>query len=381
MEPNPRFNVVAPLAGTDIVTTPSPTPSSDALPPPPPPSSSPMTPYVIGLFVLAVLYTLHIARGLLVPIAVSILLNFLFSPLIRWFNRRRINNGVAASIVALVVLGSVGATVMALSGPAAKWVEKAPESLSTVERRIRRVSRPLAKLQETTARVQDAASPAGNEQSVSVAQPSLLARATGGLAQLGGSILTVIFLTFFLLASGDLFMTRVIESIPLLSDKKKAVRIAREIEVGVSAYLLTVTVVNVTLGLVTWGVLAALGMPNAALWGAVASVLNFVPYVGAMLTVVVIAIAAIASFESTSHALLMPLAFFVINMLESNLFTPLALGRRFPLNSVALLVGLMAWWYLWGIPGAILAVPLMVTINICCDHIDVLKPYGAFLRR
>ena len=229
-------------------------------------------------------------------------------------------------------------------------------------------------------RAQEAASPSGTGTSVTVAQPSLLANATGGLAQFGGSALTVIFLTFFLLASGDLFMTRSIEAIPLLSDKKKAVRIAREIERSVSAYLVTVTTVNVAVGLVTWGALELLGMPNAALWGAVAGLLNFVPYLGAVQTVLVIAIAAIASFESISHALLMPFAFFVINLLESNVVTPLALERRFPLNSVALFIGLLVWWYLWGVAGAILGVPLMVTINICCDHIEVLRPYGAFLR-
>ncbi|MEO6447373.1 MAG: AI-2E family transporter, partial [Gemmatimonadaceae bacterium] len=269
----------------------------------------------------------------------------------------------------------------ALFRPAMHWMERAPQSLSTVERRVRRISRPLAKLQETTARVQEAASPKGGGTSVSVQQPSLLAKATGSLATFGATLLTIIFLTFFLMASGDLFMSRTIESIPALSDKKKAVRIAREIEDSVSAYLATVTAVNVGLGLVTWGVLELLGMPNAALWGAVAGILNFVPYVGAVLTMLVIGVAAVASFESTSRALIMPIAFFVINMLESNVFTPLVLERRFPLNSVAIFIGLLVWWFLWGIPGALIAVPLMVTLNIACDHIEVLRPYGAFLRR
>lgn len=357
--------------------------------PPPPPTSRLAniyrlrpTPFIIGLFVLAVLYTMRLASDLLIPIVIALLLDFLLSPLIRRLNRRGLPNVVGAALVGLTLFGGIGVTVTMLAGPASEWIGRAPQSLAAVETRMRRLAQPIARLQETTSRVQKAvtASEENDTPEVTVASPSLLSRMTGQAASLGAALLTVVFLTFFLLASGDLFMSRVIESIPQFSDKKKAVRIAREVEDGISRYLVTVTLINTGLGLATWGVLYLLGMPNAMLWGVMAGVLNFIPYIGAMITVLVIGVAAIATFESTSQALMMPLAFLGLNTLEANLFTPMVMGRQFPLNSVAIFVGLLFWFYLWGIPGALLAVPLMVALNVCCDHIEKLKPYGAFLK-
>lgn len=341
------------------------------------------TPYLIGLFTLAVLYTLRLAGDFFVPIVIAMLLNFLFSPLVRRMNRKGVPNVVAAALISVLAFGGLGVSIFLLASPASAWIARGPQSLETVEVRLRRIAEPFAKLQRTTARVQQAVSAAEASQTpeVKVAEPSLMSRVTDRAADLGAAVLTVVFLTFFLLASGDLFMTRVIESIPQFSDKKKAVRIARDVEDGISRYLVTVTVINACLGLATWGVLFLLGMPNAGLWGAVAGVLNFVPYVGAMVTAVIIAIAAIASFASTSQALMMPAAFLLMNTLEANLITPMIVGRQFPLNNVAIFVGLLFWWYLWGIPGALLAVPLLVALNVCCEHIEMLRPYGAFLKQ
>lgn len=360
----------------------------ESVPPPPPASRLANiarlrpTPFIIGIFVLAVLYTLRLASDFLIPIVVAILLDFLLSPLIRRLRRRGVPNAVGAALVGITLFGSIGVTVAVLAGPATEWIGRAPQSLATVESRMRRIAQPIARLQESTSRVEKAvtASQKGNAPEVVVAPPSLLSRMTGQAASLGASLLTVIFLTFFLLASGDLFMSRVIESIPQFSDKKKAVLIAREVEDGISRYLVTVTLINTGLGLATWGVLQMLGMPNAMLWGAMAGILNFIPYIGAMVTIVVIGVAAIATFERTSQALMMPLAFLALNTLEANLFTPTIMGRRLPLNSVAIFVGLLFWFYLWGIPGALLAVPLMVALNVCCEHIEKLRPYGAFLK-
>ncbi len=341
------------------------------------------TPFIIGMFVLAVLYTMRLAGEFLVPIVIAVLLDFLLSPVIRRMHRRGIPNPVGAAIVGLVVFGTVGVTITMLASPATEWIGRAPSSLSAVANRVQRIARPLAKLQETTAKVQ-AAVTSGEEkktQEVVVAGPSILSRMTPHVASLGAAALTVVFLTFFLLASGDLFMSRVIESIPQFSDKKKAVRIAREVEDGISRYLFTVACINTGVGLATWCALYFLGMPNAMLWGVMAGVLNFVPYVGAMTTIVIIGVAALATFESTTHALAMPAAFLAINTVEANLATPIMMGRQFPLNNVAIFVGFLFWWYLWGIPGALLAVPLMVALYVCCEHIEKLKPYGAFLKR
>jgi predicted PurR-regulated permease PerM len=115
------------------------------------------------------------------------------------------------------------------------------------------------------------------------------------------------------------------------------------------------------------------------LWGVIAAVLNFVPYVGGLVNTVILALAAFLSFEDTGQALMIPIVFTIINILEGNLITPWILGRRMRLNTVAVFIGLVFWWYLWGIPGAILAVPMMATLKIACDHIGFLAPLGEFL--
>jgi predicted PurR-regulated permease PerM len=189
----------------------------------------------------------------------------------------------------------------------------------------------------------------------------------------------VIFLTYFLLAVGDLFLQKLVTVLPQFNDKKKAVAIARETEAQISAYLLTSTIVNIGMGAVTALALWLLDMPNAVLWGVVAAVLNFVPYVGAVITMVVLGLAALLAYESTTQALLVPAVFFGINLIEGNLVTPMILGSRMRLNTVALFIGLIFWWLLWGVAGAILAVPIMAALKIICDHIESLTPVGEFL--
>jgi predicted PurR-regulated permease PerM len=167
--------------------------------------------------------------------------------------------------------------------------------------------------------------------------------------------------------------------LPQFKDKRVAVTIFRETEAQISLYLFTTTLINIGVGVVTGIVMYLLGMPNAVLWGVVAMVLNFVPYVGAVTNMVLLGLAAFVTFEDTGRALLVPGAFLVLNLIESNLVTPMIYGNRMRLNTVALFIGLVFWWYIWGVAGAILAVPMMAAFKIACDHIESLSPIGEFL--
>ncbi|MDQ3222640.1 MAG: AI-2E family transporter, partial [Gemmatimonadota bacterium] len=216
-------------------------------------------------------------------------------------------------------------------------------------------------------------------QKVEIKGPSLIQQVFGGTTALLSFAMVVIFLTYFLLASGELFLQKLVGVLPQLKDKKTAVRIVRETEAQVSLYLVVTTLINLGVGVATGVALALLGMPNPVLWGVIAMVLNFVPYIGGLVNTVVLALAAFLAFEDTTQALMVPLVFTVINILEGNLITPWVLGRRMRLNTVAVFVGLTFWWYLWGITGAILAVPIMASIKIACDHIAPLASVGEFL--
>jgi predicted PurR-regulated permease PerM len=195
---------------------------------------------------------------------------------------------------------------------------------------------------------------------------------------LTGAMETIILL-YFLLAAGDLFLQKLIKVLPLLKDKKKAVAIARETEASISTYLFTVALVNVALGIVVTLVMLLIGMPNAILWGSMAALAEFIPYVGATVMLGTLAMAGLVTFPEIGHALLVPGAYLAVNLLQANFISPAVLGRRLTLNPVAILVGLVFWWWIWGVGGAFIAVPLLATLKIFCDHIESLAPIGEFL--
>jgi predicted PurR-regulated permease PerM len=335
---------------------------------------------LIGLFVLAVFYTLHLAQDFFLPIVLAILLDFLLSPVVRALRKVGIAEPLGAAIVMLGLLGVLVVGVYRLSGPAAEYIALAPESIETVQRKLQSMRGSVEQVTEAAEQVERAA--AGGEaeaQQVEIKGPSLTRQLFGGTTAFLSAATVVIFLTYFLLAVGDLFLQKLVGVLPQFGDKKVAVTIARETEAQISLYLFTTTLINIGVGIVTGFAMYLLGMPNPVLWGVVAAVLNFVPYVGAVANTILLTLAAFVTFEDTGHALLVPGAFLALNLIESNLVTPMIYGNRMKLNTVALFIGLVFWWYIWGIPGAILAVPIMATMKIACDHIESLSPIGEFL--
>jgi predicted PurR-regulated permease PerM len=335
-----------------------------------------------GLFVLALLYTLFFARAFLLPIVLAVLFDFLLSPVIRLLKRARIPEPVGAALVLLALLGALGGAVYGLADPARNWVARAPESLSKVQERLRDLRKPVEQVTKTAEQV-EAATEAGRAgpQEVIVRGPRLSERLFGSTQSfLTGTIETLILL-YFLLAAGDLFLQKLIKVLPQFSDKKKAVAIARETEASISRYLFTVALVNVGLGLAVALVMLLVGMPNALLWGALAGLAEFVPYFGATVVLGMLTLAGLVTFPTLGHALLVPSAYLAVNLIQSQVVSPFVLGRRLTLNPVAILVGLVFWWWLWGVGGAFIAVPLLATFKIFCDHIESLAPIGEFLGR
>jgi predicted PurR-regulated permease PerM len=335
---------------------------------------------LVGLFVLATLYTLRLARPFILPIVFALLLDFLLTPAVRWLRRLRVPEPVGAALVLLALVGAIGGIGYYLAAPAASWVQRAPETMTTARERLAVLRRPVEQVTRAAEQVQSATDvDGGKAQQVEIAGPSLTRQAFGGTMNVLGFVSIAGFLTYFLLAAGDLFLQKLIRVLPQFRDKKRAVSIAREIEEQVSVHILTTTAINAGVGILTGIAMWLLGMPNPALWGLVAGLLNYMPYVGAFATIAVLGTAALVSFDTLGQALLVPGAYFVINLIEANIVTPLVLGNRLRLNTVALFIGMMFWWYVWGIPGALMAVPMMATIKIFCDHFEDLAPVGEFL--
>jgi len=201
----------------------------------------------------------------------------------------------------------------------------------------------------------------------------------GGATSFVSEAVVVIVLLYFLLASGDLFLRKLIKVLPTLKDKKRAVEIAREIENNVSTYLFTVTLINIAVGVAVGLGVWLLKMPNPILWGVLAYVLTYIPYLGSAVGIGVLSVAALLAFDDLGHALAVPAVYAVVSFLEGNFITPLVLGRRLTLNPVVIFLGLLFWFFLWGIPGALMAVPILAIFKIVCDHVDALAPIGEFL--
>lgn len=341
-----------------------------------------MTWPLVGIFLLLTIAALKIGSTFVLPIVVSVLFTFLLGPPMRWLKRHRIPESLGSAILVFGTVLVICSSLYFLAEPASDWIERAPKTLEQAERKMKRIFRPLASIQATASKVEEATTPVAgtnDAQKVQLAKPGLLSRLSGTTINVLGASLTIIFLTYFLLATGPRFRQKLAELLPARAERAHVIEALTEIEVQMSRYLVLTTVINVVVGVLTWGALALIGMPNAALWGALAGVLNYIPYVGALVTLILIGGAGLVSFDQPNTALLAAGAFFVINMIESNLATPMILGRRLPLNAVALFVGLLFWGWIWGIPGAVLAVPLTVMIKVICDRIDALQPVALFL--
>lgn len=337
---------------------------------------------ITTLTVLAVLYTLYFARPFLLPIVVALLLSFLFSPVVRALARFRIPPPASAGLIILGLLGSVGFAGYELSGPVQGWAAAAPETFATAQARIRTLLKPLERASRTAEQVErSAGAVAGPDraQEVVVRQPSLIARVFGTTQRFVVTALEVLILLYFLLASGDLFLQKLIKVLPNVRDKRNAVEIARKTEASISTYLLTTFAITFSEGVVVALALWGLGMPNPLLWGAMVVGLEFIPYLGALIMTGILALAALTVYDTVGQALLVPGAFLLINVIQGNFVSPLLLGHRLALNPVALLVGLTFWFWIWGLPGAFVAVPLLATFKIFCDHIESLAAVGEFL--
>jgi len=344
-----------------------------------------------GVWVLAVLaltYTIYFARAFLLPIVFAMLLNFLLSPLVRLLSRVKIKPPFAAGIIIVALITVVGLAGYELSGPVQRLAASAPATLEVAEGKLKTLLRPLERASRTAQQVAKAASATTDGVStptkpttVVVEGPSVLTRVFGTTQRVAGFVLEVVILLFFLLAAGDLFLQKLIKVLPSRGEKRLAVQIARETETSISTYLLTTSLVNLCEGAVVAGVMALWGMPSPLLWGALTVLLEFIPYLGAATMIAVLSVAALTVFDSVGHALLIPLSYLAINIVQGQFVSPILLGHRLALNPVALFVGLAFWFWVWGIPGAFIAVPLVATFKIFCDNIDVLAFIGEFLGR
>jgi len=334
---------------------------------------------VLGLFILAALYTLYFASGFLLPVTLAWILSLLLKPLVRGLAKLRIPEALGAAIILLALLCFFTIGLVSLAGPASEWIKRAPESLERVEAKVRGMMSSASKITQAAQSVEHLTNGTSDETPrVELKKPGLLSSVLSQTKNALVMIAEIFVLIFFFLAAGEIFTLKLIQILPKLREKKRAVEIVRETEKGISQYLLSMTLVNLYEGTAIGIGLGLLGMPNPVLWGVLAFLANYVPYLGALAAGGTVTIVALVSFESVGHALIAPAIYFGVNFTD-NFVSPYILGRRLILNPVVVFLAVMFWGWIWGIPGVLLAVPITMIIKIICDHSPVLAPFGEFL--
>ena len=300
---------------------------------------------IVVLALTAVFAVLYLGKEVFLPIVLAVILKFVFDPVVRWLGRFRLRPPVASAMVLVGLLALLVGGSFRLSAPVQEWLGKAPKTLEQAGRRLRTVLRPMEQVNRAAESVQDATSPAAQgTQEVVIRGPRLSEQLVGTTTVVFIGAAETLLLLYFLLASGDLFLLKLVRVLPALGDKKKAVVIARETEASISAYLGTLFLLNMGLGVFVALAMWALGMPNPLLWGVAAALLEFLPYVGALAMMLILTVVALVTFPELGRALLVPATYAMINLVQSNVVSPMLMARRLTLNPVALLVGLLFWY-------------------------------------
>jgi predicted PurR-regulated permease PerM len=334
-----------------------------------------------GTFLLLTVYSLKIGSTFFIPVVLALLLNFLFASVIRALSRLYIPAPLGAALVLFALLGSLAFGIYQLALPARDWMAKLPQTVRQVERKLKDVKQSVQEVTKATQEVDRLTSLNTGEktQQVEVRKSTLGESLLGPTQEFLVGAGLVFILLFFFLASGDLFLRKLVSVLPTFRDKKLAVEISHQIEHDISTYLLAITMINVFFGAAVGVSMYLLGMPNPLLWGVMAGFLHFIPFLGAMIGITIVTMVAVVTLDSMTTTLLVPVSYLSLNLLEEYVVLPLVMGRRLMLNPVVVLLWAIFWGWLWGVPGALMAVPLLAILKIVCDHVEPLSAVAEFL--
>jgi predicted PurR-regulated permease PerM len=354
--------------------------------PPPAPSSAAATtkttPVQIVLIVLGTIAFLYFARPVVLPVVLACVAGVTLKPLIRWLSYCHIPPALGTAVVLSLLVAAVGIGFFQLGRPAMTWMNDAPAHMAQLRQRVQRMFPRVARFNQAADAVNNLGAAEEEKKKVTTVElktsrvPSTFINWTGTFLAGVGEMLVLLYL---LLASGDLFLQKLVHVMPTFREKKSAVEISHEIQQNISNYLFSVSLINIALGAVVSGGLYWLGVPNALMWGMLVAVLNFVPYFGPVAGIILLAAVGLLTFDTLWKGLLPPAWYLLLHLLEANLITPVLLGRRFTLNPVVIFVSLIFWTWLWGVPGALLSVPILVSIKVICDRVPSLSSVSELL--
>ena len=335
----------------------------------------------VSLTIIAAILTvgaLYVARAFFIPLALALLLHALLRPLVRGLERVRIPTPVGAAVV---VLGAAAVGVTAawsLSGPVVAWVDRAPTTFANARAKLSDIARPLDRLTDAAVGAPDprqtpapyAAAPPG---------PPLLARLLGGATTLLLGLAEVIVLLYLMLAGGDLFLRKLGKVLLAAGYHRPGGDLLPDTESIVARYLALTSIINACQGIAVGLLMWAIRMPDPLVWGLLTFALEFIPYLGGATMVGLLAITGLTTFASAGHALLAPVSYLIITTLQNNVLSPFVYAGRLKLNPLAVTVSVLFWFFIWGVPGVFLAIPIAATLTALGDRVPRLAPLGEFL--
>ena len=334
-----------------------------------------------GLFVLSMLTAAYAASEIVLPLIFAIMLNLLMQPALRALEGLRVPRALAALLLILFVFATIVGLGAAVAGPAEAWIGKLPEGVPRILQRLRFLDAPINTLRTFLAAANSFGA-AGSQRS----SPgpfdggAILSSVFSGTRSFASGLFTTVMFLYFLLVSGDSFLRRLVEVLPRFASKRQAVDISQQIGRDISAYLLTITLMNALLvGAATALVMWSTGVGDPVLWGTVAFILNYVPIIGPVAAIFIFLFAGSLTITSTWSALLPAALYGAIHVIEGETVTPMLLARRLTLNPVLVVFSFVFWFWLWGVPGAILSAPILATTKIVCDRIRPLAALGHIL--
>lgn len=333
----------------------------------------------------AIVYSLYFAADILLPISLAIYLNLLLSPLIRRLQCIGIKPAVSALVLVILLVWIVVAAINLLNEPAQQWISQAPERLRDLRANLANVKQPMENIRELSNEMKGMAeldkSGAEVVQKVEIEEPDLVSQLVDRLPTSVTSIGIVIFLTFFLLASSGSFSRKFTHMGRCFAERRRILVVISDIRKSISTYLVTITCINTVLGLVVTSTMYLLGFEDPWLWGIVAGLLNFIPYVGPMVTILVLAFVGITTFPDSIKAAISPLLYLCLSTVEGQVITPMVIGQRLELSPVVVFLFLVLWGWIWGPIGMLLAVPIVVAIKIVLENLPSVSALAPLLSK
>ena len=332
---------------------------------------------------LSIGFAMYFASTLLVPLAVTALAYLSLRPFVNRLVKLGIPAFVSAASIVLMIALLLAIGVVSVIGPAQAWINDAPANIAMLREKLETLRRPFVVVNRAEEQLESISSQEEQDApvEVEVTAPSMVDQqfSLNNAGRLAGFLVGVALLTFFLLATGDELLNRLLHVLPSFGDQRRLMELILDIQNSVGHYLGTITLINLGLGMAVSLAMWLVGMPTPILWGVMATCFNFIPYLGALAGAIVVFFSATIHFDSPWQALITVGVFLTLTSIEGNLITPSILGRTLSLGPAVVLLAITFWGFLWGIAGIFLAVPLLLVIRLCCTYFEPAHPIAVLL--